>query len=87
MKHDRNKLRALNWAKALRKQRICREIYGSDFYDNLHQYHKNKIHYSCPDYRGENSHLSKNSLANQSLTNQKKITDMKEQLDDFYEEE
>ena len=37
--------------KALRKRRIAREIYPyseTDYYDNLHQYSKNKIHCSCP---------------------------------------
>lgn len=44
--------------KALRKQRIDRAIYSyldrgnfareHGYYDNLHQYSKNKIHCSCP---------------------------------------
>ena len=44
--------------KALRKRRIARDIYrcwasliengGWEYYDNLHQYSKNKIHCSCP---------------------------------------
>lgn len=39
--------------KALRKRRIDHEIYNyhdtsGGFYDNLHQYSKNKIHCSCP---------------------------------------
>lgn len=43
--------------KALRKRRIAREIYhswsgmagnGWEYYDNLHQFSKNKIHCSCP---------------------------------------
>lgn len=40
--------------KALRKRKIDQEIYcyyyrdGGGFYDNLHQYSKNKIHCSCP---------------------------------------
>ena len=41
--------------KAERKQRIARRIYRSwnggfdwEYYDNLHQYSKNKIHCSCP---------------------------------------
>ena len=51
-----------NWdvsrRKALRKRRIARDIYrcwasliengGWEYYDNLHQYSKNKIHCSCP---------------------------------------
>lgn len=37
--------------KALRKQRLAKALYhwgSSDYYDNLHQYSKNKIHCSCP---------------------------------------
>ena len=38
--------------KALRKRRIAEEVYwgGKDhrYYNNLHQYSKNKIHCSCP---------------------------------------
>ena len=36
-----------NVRKAERKKRIAREIYKWDYYDNLHQYSKNKIHCSC----------------------------------------
>ena len=40
--------------KALRKRRLVREIYHHwsnsewEYYDNLHQFSKNKIHCSCP---------------------------------------
>lgn len=38
--------------KALRKRQIIRNIYcwsdNPDYYNNLHQYSKNKIHCSCP---------------------------------------
>ena len=38
--------------KALRKRRIAEEVYHSGkehpYYNNLHQYSKNKIHCSCP---------------------------------------
>ena len=51
--------RYMSRRKALRKRRIAREIYcfwkryGSEddnweYYNNLHQYSKNKIHCSCP---------------------------------------
>lgn len=45
--------RDLSRRKALRKRRIAREIYSHhgytcEYYDNLHQYSKNKIHCSCP---------------------------------------
>lgn len=86
MKRTRSETRNLNWTKAIKKRRICREIYGSDFYDNLHQYHNNKIHCSCPKCRADNPNLGKNSLANQSITNQKKISEMKEKMNDFYED-
>lgn len=36
-----------SYVKALRKQKIAKELYGG-YYDNLHQYSKNKIHCSCP---------------------------------------
>ena len=37
-----------DWTKAIRKMKICKDFYGWDWYDNLHQYSKNKIHCSCP---------------------------------------
>ena len=39
--------RKLNVTKALRKQAISKDIYHMDWYDNLHQYSKNKVHCSC----------------------------------------
>ena len=46
--------RRLSIIKALRKRRIDKQVTwypedrGYGFYDNLHQYSKNKIHCSCP---------------------------------------
>ncbi|MDV3426914.1 MAG: hypothetical protein LIR50_06965 [Bacillota bacterium] len=37
-----------DWTKAIRKRNICHEAYRWEYYDNLHQYSKNKIHCSCP---------------------------------------
>lgn len=37
-----------DYSKALRKQSISQEIYHHDWYDNLHEYSKNKVHCSCP---------------------------------------
>lgn len=45
---NRGKRRKLNVTKALRKKRIAEEIGHIVYYDNLHQYSKNKIHCSCP---------------------------------------
>lgn len=37
-----------DWKKAIRKHKICVARDGSEWYTNLHQYSKNKIHCSCP---------------------------------------
>ena len=37
-----------DWTKAILKMKICRDAYHWQYYDNLHQYSKNKIHCSCP---------------------------------------
>lgn len=45
--------RKMAWRHAHRKRRIARQVYYSwhdsdwDYYDNLHQFSKNKIHCSC----------------------------------------
>jgi len=49
----RFKRRKTDFKKATRKRKIAREVYHSldptwEWYDNLHQYSKNKIHCSCP---------------------------------------
>ena len=43
-----------SWRKAIRRRRIDRDVHqgygrfrGGDWYDNLHQYSKGKIHCSC----------------------------------------
>ena len=50
MAHTRQETRANNWKHAIRKRKIARAVYHSDkdYYDNLHQFSKNKIHCSCP---------------------------------------
>ena len=53
MAHDRAYLRAKSWSKAIRKRNIDRDTKPAhaswpDYYDNLHEYSKNKIHCSCP---------------------------------------
>lgn len=51
---NRAERRHYNWMKARRKRKIAKEIYRSfnneswEYYDNLHQYSKNKIHCSRP---------------------------------------
>lgn len=49
MARTRAERRLTDWLKARRKQNICKEIYlEENYYNNLHQYSKNKIHCSCP---------------------------------------
>ena len=48
-----------DWKKAIRKKKII-NAYGWDYYDNLHQYSKNKIHCSCPLCSGKTDMNSKN---------------------------
>lgn len=39
--------RKKSFTKAKRKQNICKNYYGWEYYNNLHEYSKNKIHCSC----------------------------------------
>ena len=52
MSRGSNSNRDYSRRKALRKQRLAKEIYYDGkthpYYNNLHQYSKNKIHCSCP---------------------------------------
>lgn len=49
-KMKRGERRKKNYTKAVRKQKIAKAIYAgtAPWYNNLHQYSKNKIHCSCP---------------------------------------
>ena len=63
--------------KALRKRRIDRQTQGrTPYYDNLHQYSKNKIHCSCPICSG------KTSRDGYTISDKKKLLDFKEQLNE-----
>lgn len=48
MNRDIQTKRAFDKTKALRKRQLAFAIYGRDYYTNLHQYTKGKIHCSCP---------------------------------------
>lgn len=79
-RHDRAFIRKMAKKKARRKQWIVKHCYGWDYYDNLHQYSKNKIHCSCPLCRAKRMGNRMNYL---SIAEQKKIFAMEEQLLDF----
>lgn len=80
--HDRAYTRRMNWRKAIRKRRIVRQ-YGYDFYDNLHQYSKNKIHCSCPMCQGNTDWgLYTNSEGRLKIADRRKLQDMREQIEE-----
>ena len=77
-----------DWRKAIRKRRITRHWgWSTDYYDNLHQYSKNKIHCSCALCRSKTN--NKKQLAtwramkgkkNWSIADRRKIEEMIDQL-------
>lgn len=75
-----------DWRKALHKQYICRHHYGWEYYDNLHQYSKNKIHCSCPLCRAKEQ-LAKNSMKRYKFSEHRKIARMYEEEKEYYERE
>ena len=78
--HSRSHSRKMNIKHALRKQKISREVFGYEYYDNLHQYSHNKIHCSCPLCRNKSWSLGNNSDAQKSMKDQRRINSMTEQL-------
>lgn len=71
MTKDRAQRRKDDYFHAKRKKRICNER-GHEYYDNLHQYSKNKIHCSCPMCHGEGPLMS----------DKKRIEEMESQLNE-----
>lgn len=87
-----------DWKKAIRKRRIVREVYrwDTDWYDNLHQFSKNKIHCSCgmcSRYRKTNNRGRKRRIngnyalsKNWSIQDEKRIEEMQNQMLDNEQE-
>ena len=65
-----------DWKKAIRKSNIVKRVYrwNEGWYDNLHQYSKNKIHCSCPLCRG----LDKAGEA--TISDRRKLEEMEDQV-------
>lgn len=51
-----------DFKKAIRKKGIAEHNHGTTWYDNLHQYSKNKIHCSCPLCAAKTDFNSKNGM-------------------------
>ena len=72
-----------DWRKAIRKRRITQEAYHIDeWYDNLHQYSKNKIHCSCPMCRAKTNKKKAGwyNSTNWSIADRRKVEEMEDQL-------
>lgn len=89
MIHDRSYTRKMDWKHAIRKRRIDREVSAyvwPEFYNNLHQYSKNKIHCSCWMCRARGLYKGSNSKLARSHTEQRLLDRMNyEEMDLAFE--
>ena len=79
MARDRGEKRKIDFTHALRKKKKAEIIDRNNncsYFDNLHQYSKNKIHCSCPNCSAK---TSKNGYTN---TDKKKLLNLEEQLNE-----
>ena len=79
MTRDRGKKRKIDFIHALRKKNKAETIglnKNYPYYDNLHQYSKNKIHCSCSDC---NPKTARDGYTN---TDRKKLLNLEEQLNE-----
>jgi len=82
MQRDRKTRISISWKKAIRKDKICK-MHGFTWYDNLHQYSKNKIHCSCPICaRKTNSKYGRNP----SAKDKRREESMEQDLESFSKE-
>ena len=77
-----------DWYKAIRKRNIVRDVYGwsEGWYDNLHQYSKNKIHCSCPLCRSKTNPKRGQGCGpgmNWSESDKRKLESMNEQIQEL----
>ena len=68
-----------DWKKAIRKKKII-NAYGFDYYDNLHQYSKNKIHCSCPLCRAKTRGNTYGPSEHWSIRDEKRREEMDNQI-------
>lgn len=77
--------RDISRRKALRKKHISDNfwLHASDYpyYDNLHQYSKNKIHCSCPMCSPKTKNKGKRARKNYNPTHNYKPSDLRKKID------
>ena len=78
--YEKQKKRKLNFTKAVRKQNISRKVYRMDWYKNLHEYSKNKVHCSC----GMCRFRSTWEPDRKPIADVKKIESMEDELREYY---
>ena len=70
--------------KALRKKRLAEEVYYNGkvypYYDNLHQYSKNKIHCSCPMCSPKTRNKGRRNRKNYQRALNYKLSELKRQI-------
>ena len=75
-----------DWRKAIRKRKIVNEVYKEPegWYDNLHQYSKNKIHCSCPICSAKTGKRKNRIIGeggkNWTISDERRIEEMEEQM-------
>ena len=84
---SRSERRHKDFSKAMRKQEICRRAYGFPYYDNLHEYSKNKIHCSCGMCRLKTNNKSNRHTwypsMNWSMMDRRRLDEMSDQEEEF----
>ncbi len=82
MSRTKAERRFLNITHALRKRQLSRNfLHDYDYYDNLHQFSKNKIHCSCPycsiktnnNFYGSDKNYKKSDLVQLQRLNYEKV--------------
>lgn len=91
MAHDRAYLRAKSWSKAIRKRNIDRDTKPvhapwPDYYDNLHEYSKNKIFCSCPMCSAK-TNAGSGSGKNWKISDKRKIESLENQDEEYLTED
>ena len=77
-----------DWKKAIRKRNITKTWHlNTDYYDNLHQYSKNKIHCSCPmcarKSNNKGAYAFYNGSHNLTIADRRRQEEMDDQLEDL----
>lgn len=92
MVRNRATRRKKDYSKAVRKSKIAKRLYfpmsDENWYDNLHQFSKNKIHCSCPICRSKTNnkkYRNYGGVKNYKFSELRNITALEMQLNDYYE--